>query len=228
MSAPPGWPHLDQVVAALERYVLLPEDHVESSRAFDDGFDVMTSFSVWYDVKPGEWLFARESWVQAAFRVVEGVPSPGQPARTVGLVFERGGGLLHLNDVAVVRALGRRLGHTLDPLAYAEILAEFHSDIETDRPVVTAWAPGLTSRAGWLVTDPEVMATKFPWVDRALFAPPEVHRSGDELTIDFVSCHQAVGWMPPAVSVVRWAVIGAPDRDPLWTPAYLGKRIEMP
>jgi hypothetical protein len=226
---PAGWvgPDEGQVVAALERHVLLGGDTVEASQTFDDGIDVTTSFGCIYDVRPAEWLVAQAPWVQAALRVVELVPSPGAPARTVGFVFDRAGGLLHLNNVAAVRALGRRLGADLDPLAYAEILAEFYSVPEIDRPVVTAWAPGLSGRAGWLVRDVPAAAAKIPWVDPALLTPPVVRPSGDAVMVEFTSWHQTVG-IPVAVDVLHWTVGGRPGREPSWMREYVGTQIEMP
>jgi hypothetical protein len=220
-------PDEGQVVAALERYVLLDGDRVEGSRTFDDSFYVTTSYEYWYEVMPAEWLLAGEAWVRAALRVVERVPSPGQPARTVGFVFDRAGGLLHLNDVAAVRALGRRLGTDLDPLAYAEILAEFYSVPEIDRPVVTAWAPGPSGRAGWLVRDVAAAAAKIPWVDPALLTPPVVRPSGDGIAVEFVSWHQTFG-IPLSVDVLHWTVNDGRGQEPSWSRRYLALGVEMP
>jgi hypothetical protein len=144
----------------------------------------------------------------------------------VGFVFEQTGHLIHLNDVAVARDLGRRLGNELDPVAYAEILAEFYSGEDIEEPVVTAWAPGPRGRAGHLVRH-VAEAADIPWVDATLLREPVVGRSDAGVTVEFVSWHQTPG-IPVAIDILEWSVSGGPDRDTDWKRRYLARQVEMP
>jgi hypothetical protein len=219
-------PDEGQVVAALERLFLLEGDRVDDVETHPDGFLVKTQYG-WYDVRPADWMLGRAPWVRAALRVVEDLAIPGSPARVCGLVYAEAPDPVHLNDVAAMHAFGRRMGDDLDPLAYAEILAEFYSVPEIDRPVVTAWAPGRTSRAGWLVRDVESAAARIPWVDPALLAPPVIDPSGDAVTVEFVSWHKTTG-DPVAIDVLHWTVAGGHGREPSWSRKYLAVSVEMP
>jgi hypothetical protein len=188
---------------------------------------VTTEIEIRYHVVPAEWQVTREPWVRAALRVVENVPSPGQPARMIGFLFDRSGELCHLNDVVAVRRLGQRLDRDLDPVAYAEILAEFYSGEHIEGPVVTAWAPGPSGRPGWLVRDVAAAAAEIPWVDANLLAAPTVRRSDDGVTVEFVSWHQ-IGGLSIGIDVLRWTVSGGPGRDAVWERRYLAMQVEMP
>jgi hypothetical protein len=166
--------------------------------------------------------------VPGAYRVVDEPPISRSVAFAMGLLFDAGGEVLYLNDVAVARTLGRRLGDDLHPLAYAELLAEFYSVPDIDRPVVEAAAPSRSSRAGWLVDDVAAAVERFPWVDPSLFIPPVVRRSSTDVTVEFISCHQRPHSMPAAVDVLQWMVAGGPGRDPSWYRNHLAMNVEMP
>jgi hypothetical protein len=214
------------VVAALERYVLSEGDRVESARGFLDGFRVKTDWT-WYQILPADWRISRAPWTTTALRVTEDPPIPAGLASTYGLLRERGGDVSCLNEVRFVRDLGRRIGQDLDPLAYAEILAEFYSSPDIDGPIVRATAPSRSSRAGWLV-GPTLAIEEYEWIDRALLKPPVVERVGTTLTIDFTSIHHRGHSMPPAVDVLRWLVTAERGREPTWSRTYLAQELEMP
>jgi hypothetical protein len=217
----------DRVVAALERYVLGDGDRVQSSQPVPDGLHVRSQWSS-LRVRPAEWSVVHARWVRVGYRVVEDTLIHGAPMLMHGLLFDRDGQVWHLNDLEVLRRLGRGLGDGVEPVAYAEVLAEFLSGRDPEGPVVTASAPGRTSRAGWLVDDVAAMVELFPWVDPGLFTPPVVRRSGDEVAVEFVSCHQLVATVPAAADVLAWTVTGGPGRDPSWLRKYLAMDVEMP
>jgi hypothetical protein len=128
----------DRLIAALERFVLRsPHERISARRDWPDGFTVGTNWG-WYDIEPVGWLIGRQSWVDKAVRVIRSAPIEGVMLDSYGLVLNHDGSVLHVNDLVAMRDLGRRLGGDLNPLAYAELLAEFYSDPKIDGSTVSA------------------------------------------------------------------------------------------
>jgi hypothetical protein len=133
----------DQLVAAMHQYVLRPDEAVKKRRDYDDSVVIKTRY-VSYDAGRADWRIDAAPWVAAAIRVVAdgGMTSS---AVTHGLIFEHGGPVRYLNDFAAMRSLGARVGPDLDPLAYAEVLAELYSGPKIDPPLVRPRAVNLFS-----------------------------------------------------------------------------------
>lgn len=218
--------YTDRIVAALERQVLRPGDAVESSRPHLDGLLVLTRYA-WYQAAPAPWRLADNAWTAAAVRVVETMPVDCSPAFIHGLVLTRAGESLYLNEVATMRRLGRGLGAEVDPIAYADVLAELYSGRDISGPVVTASAPGPAGRAGWFVGDVAAVAAEFPYVDRRYLTPPVVRRA-EVTTVEFVSCHEDTRTFPLAVDVLGWSVSGGGAQEASWTRSYVAEGLEAP
>jgi hypothetical protein len=216
----------DRVVAALERHALDPGKSVEERR---DWGDVLT-FSVddySYEAREADWLIGQAPWVDAAVRVVAARFLMDNWAITYGLLFA-GDQDLFLNDAATIRELGRRLGADLEPLAYAEVLAELYSGEHIDRPTVLPFAATERHRAGVLVRDPGEFAAEYHWVDPALVSAPVVRAADGGVEMVFCSAHYFLLEVKSAVDVLQWTVVGGGGRPASWSRRYLAQGVERP
>jgi hypothetical protein len=214
----------DRVVATLERLVLEPGESVADRRDWP-GIVVFHSDRFRYEARPADWLVAREPWVEEVVRVV----ADGYVDNfvfTYGLLFERAGRTLFLNDMATMRELGRRLGDDLDPLAYAELLAELYSGRAGDQPTVLPSAATESHRPGVLVRDLDEVAAEYPWVDPALLSAPAVQRSDSGVTLEFCSMRYFLTETSGAVDVLQWTVLGGAGRPASWSRRYVAERLE--
>ncbi|MDG4831668.1 hypothetical protein O7627_20515 [Solwaraspora sp. WMMD1047] len=214
--------HGDRLVAALERYVLRsPHERISARRDWPDGITVGTNWG-WYDIEPVGWLIARESWVDEAVRVIRSTPIEDVMLESYGLVLNRDGSVLYVNDLAAMRDLGRRLGGDLNPLAYAELLAEFYSGAKIDGPIVSAPTVSERTPSGWLVCDVAATLANHPQLAPVEPKPPRVT---DELSFD--SCHYYFNpaGIGSAIDVRRWLVSGAEDEGVSWRRERLAGRV---
>jgi hypothetical protein len=217
----------DRVVAALERSLLTPRESIEKRWDWPDAVAFRTSHGV-YDARPVDWLIAGEPWVDRVLRVVLDMEIDHVPVDTYGLLFDREGNALLLSEVATMRALGRRLGEDVDPLAYAELLAELYSGRDIAGPVVAAPAVTESSRAGWLVRDVGEVLAKYPWIEASSLALPVVRRVEGGVELEFDSCHYFFDGAVGAVDVLRWTVVGGPKQEVSWSRRYVVERLERP
>lgn len=214
----------DQVVEALRRYVLAPDAVIEDRRDWP-GIVVFYAGRFRYEARAAPWRIAAQPWVEAAVRVV----ADGQAKGFVieyGLLFEVGDRVLNLNDVATMRELGRRLDDDLDPLAYAEVLAELYSGPRIDAATVLPFAATELHRAGSLIGDVDEFAREYPFVDATGIAAPTVRRQADQVAIDFYSCHYYLTESSGAVDILQWTVVGGAGRDVSWSRRYVAQRVE--
>jgi hypothetical protein len=181
----------------------------------------------WYEFEPADWLVARELWVEEAVRVVLSSPIDHVPVPTYGLIVPTKGEVLFVNKVDVARELGLRLGKELEPLAYAELLAEFYSVPDIDGPVVYAPAVSESTRSGWLVREVSQILEKFPFLDPALMEPPSVHTTTEHTELAFNSCHYHEAFRG-SVDVLRWKVFGGPAGEVRWVRDYAAKCVSRP
>jgi hypothetical protein len=165
-----------------------------------------------FTARPADWLVARAPWVEAAVRVVGDAGFDDGDVVVHGVLLTPDGTLL-LNDVATMRELGRRLGGDLDPLAYAELLAELYSGPRLDEDRVVPFAPSEAHRAGELVRDPGQLR----WVDHALLSPPAVRTRPDGIELTFCSLRAWFLTLTPVVDVLHWTVTGGRDRPASWS-----------
>ena len=140
------------ILDLVRRHVLWAGEEVEHVRDWPDGLALTTSFRhLAGGPEPDAWAVGRAPWVLDVVVLtrddlaVEGVPE------RYGFLLLADGTDVALHDPAAVTELGRRLLEDLDPLAYAEILVQFHPHssaergVETDRPPWSRRTPdGLT------------------------------------------------------------------------------------
>jgi hypothetical protein len=214
----------EQVVAAMRQYVLRPTDQVQERRDHPDSVIVETR-RFYYKGVPAPWRISAEPWVAGAVRIVADAGMKNV-AITHGLVFDRTGAAGYLNDVATMRALGRRVGYDLDPLAYAELLAELYSVRQIDQAVVLPNAATPLHRAGELITDAAALMADYPFVDPSLVTAPAVHRDGDRIRLDFYSCHYYLLEVSAALDILQWTVIAGAGQDATWARRYVVEQLE--
>jgi hypothetical protein len=215
----------DRVVAALERHALEPGEVIRKRR--DWGHVLTFWVDDWeYEARAADWLIGQAPWVDAAVRVVADRFMDNW-AFTYGLLFV-GDQDLFLNDTATMRELGRRLGSDLDPLAYAEVLAELYSGEHIDRPTVRPFAATESHRAGVLVRDPAQFAAEYHWVDPALVSAPVVRAADGGVEMVFCSVRYFLLEVKSAVDVLQWTVVGGGGRPASWSRRYLAEGAERP
>jgi hypothetical protein len=216
----------DRVVAAAERHALANgqvvqhrQDRPEASSFMVDDYE--------YDARAADWLIAEAAWVDDAVRMVAD-RFMDNFAITYGLVFA-GDEDLFLNDPETIRALGRRLGAGVDPIAYAELLAELYSGRHIDDQTVLPFSATGSHRAGVLVRDPARFAAEYEWVDPALVRAPEVRAiAGGGVEMGFCSVRYFLTETRSAVDVLQWTVVGGGGRPASWSRRYLVERAEGP
>ncbi|GAB3813967.1 hypothetical protein [Micromonospora zhanjiangensis] len=216
----------DRIIEAVRRHLVRPGLTIERRKDWPDQVSFRTSWYA-YTAQPADWRVSRESWVDEAVRVTaEG--GTEWTARNYGFLFGRNGEEWFLNDVEVIRELGRRLGDDLDPIDYAELLAAFYSAGDIDRPVVEPLSVHEGMPAGELVTDVDAFAERYPYADPSLVAPPRVENSNGETSVKFFSYHQFFCEYGSTVDVLKWTVTGGGGRPVEWSREYVAKRLTRP
>lgn len=180
-----------------------------------------------YVAQPAEWLVSRERWVDEAVRVTAESGADSM-ATNYGFLFGWDGDEWFLNNVATMRELGRRLGNDLDPIDFAELLAEFYSAGDIDGPVVRPVSVTPMAPAGVLIRDVAAFTDRYPFVDPDLVAPPTVGTSDGGVSIEFFSYHHFTSGYSGAVDVMRWTVTGGGGRPASWSREYMAERLMRP
>jgi hypothetical protein len=205
----------DRVVEALRRYVLAPGEDVEKRWDMPESVALSTN-RFGYVADSADWSIRDEAWVDAAVRVVaDGFMD--NYVITYGLVSGRNGDVLFLNDVATMRELGRRLGEGLDPLAYAELLAELYSTRQIDGPVVLPFSATASFRSGWLIRDVEAFLREYPFVAAALVGAPRVSRADGVCRVEFCSHNYYLLEFGAAIDIYRWVVTAPVGQAASWS-----------
>jgi len=228
----------DRVVAALRRHILRDDEQIEARHIWPDAVAVHTDAATYW-AQRADWLVTRKPWmpgaVRDALRVIADAGIEDVPLETYGVILERDGGLtgadrtLFLNDVTDLwTVLGRWLGR-LDPLAFAELVAEFHSGPDITGPVVVAPAVSELVTAGSLIRDVDAFVADHPSVDPALVCGPMVRERDGAVEVEFCSYHRYLSGWTSAVDVLRWRVARAPGKAvATWTREYVARGIEQP
>ncbi len=158
----------EEAARLLERFVLRPGERIVWDRAWDDGgyaFETDQGALFTVDDHTGRWTLGAAPWIE---RILIATPQHlhrhGAPY-THGLAIARDASVLHLNDDEHVSRLAARLHEGLDPLAIAEVIAE--------------WQPWTGARSG-VVTDPGKVRDLLPDIDLTGPAEPLPPR----LTVD--------------------------------------------
>jgi hypothetical protein len=212
----------DRLVAALERYVLRsPHEGISARRDWPDGITVGTNWG-WYDIEAVGWLVGREPWVDEAVRIIRSTPIEDVMLESYGLVLNHDGSVLYVNDLAAMRDLGRRVGGDLNPLAYAELLAEFYSGPKIDGPIVSAPTVSERTPSGWLVHDVAGTVADHPQLAPVELRPPRVT---DELSFDFCHYYFSPVGIGAAIGVRRWIVSDDEGEGLSWRRECLAGRV---
>lgn len=215
----------DRAVEALRRVAFAPSERLEK-RWDNPEYTALSTSSFAYTLADADWLIAGEAWVDEAVRAVANGFMDNFVV-TYGLVFPRDGDVLFLNDVATMRALGRRLGEDLDPLAYAELLGELYSGHDIGGPVVKPFAATESHRSGWLVRDVDALVRQYPAVDASLVAEPRISRSADAVVLEFFSYRYYLLEFGAALDIYRWAVTAAAGQPAEWTRETVAARVAV-
>jgi hypothetical protein len=215
----------DRVVDAMRRLVMKPDETISQRADLPEGL-MFTTTRYGYDAQPAPWRIADESWVDGAVRVVVDTFVPNR-AITYGLVYDHAGRELFLNDTRTMQHLGQRLDIDLDPIAYAELLAELYSGDQVTSAVVTPYSATAFYPAGELVTNVAAFVNQYPAVDASLVSAPVVRRSGGSTVVEFCSCHYSVSGMIGALDILSWSVTGGSGQEVSWSRRYLAKHLEQ-
>lgn len=216
----------ERVVQALREHVLEPDARIER-RTDQPGHVAVQSAKMHVVATTADWLIAREPWVASAVRVVRDEHTVANMSVTYGLVLAQDGRVLYLNDPATMRGIGSWVGPHLDPLAYAELLAELYSCPPEAGPVVHPTSATPQDRAGELIRDVAQFHAEYDFVDPALVGPPQLRRTDAGTVLDFFSCHYFITRYR-AIDVLRWNVTCGPGQPTVWQRDYVVKRQESP
>lgn len=203
----------ERIAEAVQRHVVRPGETVLEHVTQPDTI-VVRSTRETYFADPADWSIADHPGVEAAFRVVVDGMMDNFVVTYALLVPTGGGPALLLNDLAVLRELPGRLGAPVDPLAYAELLAELCSGPDLDTSVVYPMAATAKYRAGWLIRDVAALRDRYPEVDPALVAPPVV--GGDPPAVEFFSHNYVVHHAVSGLGIYRWRVVLPPAGPARW------------
>ena len=221
----------DHIVEALRQHVFRPGEEVEQSRVEPDRLALLTTKRALYDAARTGWLIGSAAWVRDPVRVVRDSSMENFVA-TYGLIVTRDGDTLFLNEVATMRNLGGRIGAAegtdLDPLAYAELLAELYSTDKIDEPVVYPFAASPGFLPGWLIRDPDEFRREYPVTAAPAVEPPRVDRDGSTTTIDFFSHNFYHVANATAIDIYRWMVTATTGQPATWARDRVAEQLILP
>ncbi|MDI1461653.1 hypothetical protein QEZ54_11775 [Catellatospora sp. KI3] len=209
----------NEIAALVERDILYPGDRVE--RITGDQAELrLDTRRGGMRARSAPWLIAQSDCVTDAVRIHLSGDLPGSD-QAYGYVWLDDGRVVLLNEVAQFRELGRRLLRGLDPLAYAEILAELYSGRDISGPVVApVFMPG-AGQAGFFIRDARQFHAEHPYLPAGLVSSPDVQpyhtRAGHHLRMSFFAYELHMYELTTTISVYAWqleTVVGAP---PAWT-----------
>lgn len=175
------------ILELLKRHVLWDDEPVERLREWPDGIAVTTPLRhLSAGSEPGDWTISRTDWVDdVVIATRDDLIVDGAPER-FGFLMLTDGTCVYVNDQDALAALGRRLGADLDPLAYAELLVQFHPYSSAHRSVLTEPIDG---------------------IDGVQVAPPELRQTPEGMTLRFTS---SVQYRPPLsaplLDLMAWTV----------------------
>jgi hypothetical protein len=200
---------VDRMVAGLRRRVLDPDERIIQVSPRSGPEALVRTDRRRLDVYRPSWRLLREAWVADAVLVVwQGSALPHAEDQIFGLVFERDD-----QEYLLSRAeddlpeLGRRLAADadsggLDPVAFAEVLAQFHTELFL---------------SGHLIDDPALLAERFPQITGAPgLHPVRTQRENGLVTVEFQAYQMSPGDGPMLV-LREWTVTASADRPATWT-----------
>lgn len=221
----------DRVAEAIRQFILGPSEPIERRWDMPDALVVQTH-RYQYRAEPADWSIVTEAWVDSAVRVLaEGDRVDVVP--TFGLLFLEANvaqdEVVFLNDVASMAALGRRLNDGLEPIAYAELLAELHFPPGLGPNARGPQAVSRPSVPGELIRDSSTFLSQNPFVDPSVVAAGlTASRSNHGTTINFQSyVRYLLADFGSALNIYDWAVSAPRDQDATWRCTIAAERIEV-
>ncbi|GAA1790847.1 hypothetical protein GCM10009682_11070 [Luedemannella flava] len=207
----------DDIADLITRYVLVPGETVR--RRHDDRPDAVEIDTGHrrYLGSPAPWAIAHAAGVAGAARVYS--PSPDDMPNfdlTYGFVVLAEGGVRYLNRVDDMADLGRLVAAGLDPLAYAEVLAELYTSPDISGPLVIPISFPGAGRSGFLLRDPEPFLANHPGVDPAAVTAPVVQRAGDAVDLRFTAYEYQTAELTTLVNVWTWHVRATAAAPATW------------
>jgi len=195
---------VDRVVDALRRRILKPGERVTKVAPMQPWLTVDTDQRR-LRVSREPWAIQHEPWVVDALLVRwQSSGSWHGDDIVFGLVFTDDGGehLLSADGDDDLAALGPRVPAGMDPLAYAELVALFHT---------------AGSVTGDLIRDPAEFVARYPKAaSTPSLRPPEWHGGNDSTTISFMSSERRVGEAEGYLVVRDWTVVAPADQPATW------------
>jgi len=205
----------DTIVDLIKRHVLWDDEPVVRVRNWPDGLALTTDFRHFVAGSSArtDWLVGAEDWVDdIVVATRDDLMLEGQRER-FGFLLPADGGEIYLNDRAAVALLGRRLADGLDPVAYAEILVQFHPYSSAIRSVLIA---------------PEQLRQFYRQQDLPVIETPAVRQEPDGLHLTFVSSSQyRRPGGAPLLDLTQWSVHVPTDGPAGWTSQLKAKGIQL-
>ncbi len=196
---------VDRVVEVLRRRVFKPGERVTKVAPMQPWLTVDTDKRR-LRVSRQPWAILDEPWVVDALLVQwQSSGSFHGDDLIYGLVFTDDGGehLLCADGDDDLAALGPRVPAGMDPLAYAELVALFH----------TSWFV-----TGELIRDPAEFVARYPKAaSTPSLRPPEWRRADGSTTISFLASERRVGESEGYLVVRDWTVVAPVDGPATWS-----------
>jgi hypothetical protein len=220
--------HADDVVDQLQRRVFVGDERIRRRWDKPDELSFTTQY-YWYRARPATWAIASAAPVAEVVRVVAEAEESHQGDRTYGLLWLRDqADVVLLNEGRAMRELGRLVGRGIDPMAYAEVLAELYSGADVDYPVVAALSAPSQEQAGWLITDVPALLAQYPFIPADALGEPRVSVAGDVVTMRFWSHDYVLLEYESAINVREWQVVTRPDQPAEWTRTTTAELLIVP
>lgn len=193
----------ERIVELMSRYVLAPDEEIVRVRDWSDGIAV-TSARRHFVVgsESSEWAIGREPWVDdVVIATRDDVLVDGQQER-YGFLIHADGRAIYLNDRVAVADLGGRCAAGMDPIAFAEILVEFH-------PYSAAWRR--------VIVEPDGLQRTFAQRDLPPVEPVRLLKSplGAVMTFSSFARHRRADGTAE-LDILRWTVEIPPEQPARW------------
>ncbi len=207
------------ILDLMKRHVLWEDEEVERVRYWPDGLALTTSIGrhMVAGSEPDAWLVSQEEWVDDVVianrddLIVYG--GGGNPVERHGFLLLADGGDVYVNDAVAVAELGRRLAGDINPMAYAELLVEFHPYSSAVRKVLSR---------------PDELRQLIGHEDVPDIEPPRVRQTPAGLTLIFSStCQYRWPAEGPLLDLMTWTVQVPAGEPAQWETRIVAQRIRL-
>ncbi len=203
------------ILDLMQRHVLWDGEGVERVRNWPDGVALTTPLRHFVaGSEPDRWLVSREEWVDdVVVSTRDDLIIEGQAER-FGFLLLTGGRDVYVNDPAATAELGGRLADGMDPVAYAQILVQFHPYSSAMRAVLT---------------ESDDLRRRFGREDLPDVQPPRIGQTAEGLTLTFSSSTQYVRMLggAPLLDLTEWTVKVPTGEVAQWESRLVAKEIQL-